>query len=295
MSSVKEDLNRLFTGANIVGKYIIFMVLLFLVINIVSLFTVPLWMWLSWPQQPAELITQPWSPFSYMFTHESFRHILWNMLLLWSGGRIFVDMLGEARFIKVYWLGGLIGGLLFFAVYNLYGPFTANSSYLLGASGSVLAIFVAVTAYRPNYMVQLPLVGAVKLLYVTAIFLVLTLPQGLETNMGGSLAHLGGASFGLFYGWRLRNGVEIGSWFDALAKKVMNYASGITAPRKAKMKTYAGSASPNPPRDNTQFNAQKKAEQERIDLILDKISKSGYESLSKEEKAILFNASNKQS
>lgn len=219
------------------------------------------------------------------------------MVLLWLGGNIFIQLLDEKRFIKTYWLGGLIGGISFLVVYNYLPSYAGGSITLLGASAAVLAVLVAATAFRPDHTVRLMLIGEIKLLYVTLIFLVLTLPLGFS-NFGGDVAHLGGVFWGLFYGLRLKRGVESAVWFDRIAGQVIGLVGAYSAAfkkgreKKAKMKVYTSPDSNYVPRDDKEYNAMKKAKQEQVDLILEKISKSGYESLNAKEKAILFNASN---
>ncbi len=147
-------------------------------------------------------------------------------------------------------------------------------------------------------MVRLPLLGQFKLLYVTLVFLILTLPLGLS-NLGGDVAHLGGIVWGLFYGWRLRQSEEPALWFDQMADSVMDrvYSSSSAykyrKKKQAKMKVYTQAEGSAVPRDDKEYNAMKKAKQEQVDRILEKISKSGYESLTSKEKAVLFSASNK--
>ena len=90
-----------------------------------------------------------------MFTHVDTRHIFWNMILLWSGGAIFCEVLGEKRFIKTYWLGGLARGLFFLISYNVGADLKLGDTSLLGASAAVLAVLVAVTTYRPDFKVKM--------------------------------------------------------------------------------------------------------------------------------------------
>ncbi len=273
------------------------MVVLFLVLRILMFLGFHPDDWLALPQRPGQLLTRPWTTFTYMFTHVETRHVFWNMVLLWSGGMIFCEVLGERQFIKTYWLGGIIGGLFFLIAYNFGAELKLGSTSLLGASASVLAVLTAVTVHSPSYMVRLPLIGQFKLLYVALVFLVLTLPLGFN-NFGGDVAHLGGIAWGLFYGWQLKQDKEPFQWFDNLAFSVPIWINSIldsfSAKRrkKAKMKVYTQTASNHAPRDDKEYNAMKKAKAEQIDRILEKISKSGYESLNAKEKAILFNASN---
>ena len=159
---MKEDLKRIFGQSTAVGRYILVMVFLFLVLRIIMFLGFYLDDWLSLPQDLKRLLTRPWTILTYMFTHVDTRHIFWNMVLLWLGGNIFIQLLDEKRFIKTYWLGGLFGGLFFLVAYNYLPSFSGGSTALLGASAAVLAVLVAVTAFRPDHMVRLMLIGEIK-------------------------------------------------------------------------------------------------------------------------------------
>jgi hypothetical protein len=187
--------------------------------------------------------------------------------------------------LSTYILGGISGGSLFILAYNYVPALTMHTqnAQALGASASVLAIMVAIATYSPNYSVRFPFIGIVKLKHI-AIFCVvldvLSIPQG---NAGGHIAHLGGALFGYFYIKQLQKGNDISNGFSNFLNKLVN-----TFKTKSKLKTVHKR-----PKSDKQFNTEKTKQQKAVDLVLEKISKSGYESLSKEEKATLFSASKK--
>jgi len=235
------------------------------------------------------LYQQPWSLITYMFIHENFLHILFNMLVLYWTGKIFCEFLGSKKLVSVYILGGLAGALFYVAAYNVFPAFnqSLHFSQLIGASAGVIAVLVAIATMAPDYTMHLLLFGPVRLKYI-AIFLVLlyviSIPDG---NAGGNISHLGGAAFGFLYSRILKSGTNIGSWLEKILDTLQNLffpSKGLKAVhRRSGSRRSASKAFDGTPR------------QEIIDAILDKISRSGYSSLSKEEKEILFKASKNQS
>ncbi|MXV51782.1 rhomboid family intramembrane serine protease [Pedobacter sp. HMF7647] len=211
-----------------------------------------------------------WTPLTYMFTHVDFLHILFNMLWLFWLGKIFIDFLKQRQFVFVYLAGGLAGVLLFILAFNFLPAFKNDvqfSAPLIGASASVMAVVVATATLLPNYSIMLLFFGEVRLKYLAIGYIILSLIDILS-NPGGSFAHLGGALFGFIYIKQLQSGND---WSKIFAKR-----SKLKVVRKNK------SAS----RGNI-------PDQDVIDNILDKISRSGYDSLTKFEKEQLFNASKK--
>ena len=212
-------------------------------------------------------------------------HLLFNMLWLHFGGKIFLQYLNPKQLLSTYILGGISGGLLFVIAYNYIPSLQGylDGAQALGASASVLAIIVAIATYTPNYSVQLPFIGFVKLKHI-AIFTValdiISIPKG---NTGGHIAHIGGALFGYIYIKHMRKGNDFSKGFSSFLERLIN-----TFKPKSKLKTVHKRA-----KTDYEFNSGKSAQQKEIDKVLEKISKSGYESLSKEEKATLFSASKK--
>jgi hypothetical protein len=224
-----------------------------------------------------------------MFIHENFLHILFNMLVLYWTGKIFCEFLGSSKLVAVYILGGLAGAFLYILSYNIFPAFaqSLHFSQLIGASAGVIAVLVAIATMVPDYTMHLILFGPVRLKYI-AIFLVLlyviSIPDG---NAGGNISHIGGAAFGFFYSRILKKGTNIGSWLE----KILDTLQNLFFPSKrlkAVHRRSGGRRSASAPSDST-------PRQEVIDAILDKISRSGYSSLSKEDKEILFKASKNQS
>ena len=242
------------------------------------------------PSALDRLLYKPWTVVTYFFSHEGILHILFNMLFLYWFGKLIDEYLGNRRLVNLYLLGGLAGGLVFVAMYNLLPFFADKTATLIGASGGVYAVVVGAATLMPNYTFHLLLLGPVRIKYIAAFYVVLSLAQVAGTNAGGEIAHLGGALLGFVFITQLRRGNDLGKpltatseWFGRLFRKkpVMR----VTYQNKAKS-TYSGYAKPNP--------GYSIPNQDEIDNILDKISRSGYESLTREEKQKLFRASQRK-
>lgn len=241
--------------------------------------------WFSVPASFPELIYKPWTVVSYMFLHQGFIHILFNMLWLYWLGKIFLQYLSGKQLLNVYLLGGLSGAALYILSFNLFPAFTEIKfiSIALGASASVMAIVVATATYVPNYTIQLMFIGPVKLKYVALVFVVLDIMLMTEGNAGGHIAHIGGALFGYFYIKQLKQGKDIARGFGKFVDSVFN----MFKPKSNLKVTYKRGET------DIDYNKRKNTEQKTIDAILEKIAKSGYESLTKSEKEILFRQSRK--
>lgn len=243
---------------------------------------------------PASLhrfILQPWSLLSYMFMHAGFLHILFNMLWLYWFGSLFLYFFSGKHLRGLYVLGGICGGLFYMIAYNIFPYFsqTLPFSTLVGASASVLAI-VAATAYRePNYRVQLFLFGAVRLKYLALIVIGTDLLFITSNNAGGHIAHLGGALAGLWFAASLSKGKDVTYWINWFLDGFASLFQKKTWKRKPKMKVHYGSDTSR--EKDYDYNARKKAQSDEVDRILEKLKKSGYESLTTEEKKSLFDAS----
>ncbi len=236
------------------------------------------------PSNIETLYKTPWSILTYMFLHVDFLHILFNLLCFYWFGQLFLMFLSQRQIVGVYILGGISGAILFILTFNLL-PFFANKgieSIAIGASASILAVVIAVTTLKPNYSVNLLFIGPVKLKYLALITLILDITSVLGPNAGGHIAHLGGALFGFLYIKALAKGWDLTypfSWFEGLGK--------ISFRKKSKLKVDHRSANP-----DHDYNYRKVQKHQNIDKILDKISKSGYDSLTKEEKDTLFRMKN---
>ena len=241
------------------------------------------------PADLGKLIVKPWTLVTYMFLHFNFWHILFNLIWFYLFGRIFLLYLNEKQLFSTYLLGGLSGAALFILAYNIFPGLSQNvaNSEMLGASAAIMAIGMSISFYAPNYTVYLILLGPVKLKYIAIFFIVTDIIQIASYNAGGHIAHLGGVLYALLYVRFLRQGRDLGKGINRLV-------DGIVAtfkPRKSKLRvTYKGNARN---LDDFEYNEQKALEQKEIDRILDKIARSGYDSLSKKEKEILFRMSNK--
>ena len=292
MESVFNKFKREFKQGTILNKLIYINVGVFLFFSILGVlsfmfqFDITLLLEkLYLPANHSRLLSQPWTFITYMFLHNGFLHLLFNMVWLHFGGKIFLQYLKPKQLLSTYILGGVSGGLLFVIAYNYIPALQAYSfgALAMGASASVLAIIVAIATYTPNYSVQFPFIGFVKLKHI-AIFSValdiISIPKG---NAGGHIAHLGGALFGYVYIKQMRKGNDFSKGFSSFLERLIN-----TFKPKSKLKTVHKRA-----KSDYDFNKEKSAKQKEIDIILEKIANSGYESLSKEEKATLFSASKK--
>lgn len=246
--------------------------------------------YLALPASWTGLAARPWTLVTYMFLHIDFFHILFNMLWLFWFGKIFLQFLSSRQLLWTYLLGGLAGGICYVISFNLFPVFgkIVPVSLALGASASVMAIVTAISFYVPSYSVRLFLIGNVRILYLALalfIFDFFAIPSG---NPGGHLAHIGGALFGFFYVLALRKGRvsagpgNPGSIFGKVRRGFsFRKKHGPAAP-------YSGR-----PKTDEEYNAEKAAEQKKIDQILEKISRGGYDSLTREEKDFLFRSSGK--
>ena len=247
--------------------------IVFLILGIANLFTRGavdslVVQYLAFPSDIAQWPIRFYTLVTYAFLHQNIFHILFNMLWLYWMGNLFLDFLKPRQFQVVYWGGAILGALIFALIYNLSPQLNANGAILLGASAAVMAIFSAIATLIPNYSIRLLLFGDVKLKYLLLVYIIIdvigTSPG--SGNIGGNLAHLGGAFFGFVYIKLLQNGTDLSSF---LVKKPKLKVVKNAAPKK---KTSA-------------------VNQAEIDAILDKISKSGYENLTAKEKQTLFDAS----
>ena len=252
--------------------------------TIFYLFNIPFGVFISWFELSSdwsEFLFKPWSLVTYSFLHSGFFHLFWNMYLLFFASRIFLNLFPVRTFFNVYFLGVILGGLTFLLSYSLFPAFQNSSPVMIGASAGVMAVFIFISTYSPDLEVRLILFN-VKLRYLGLAFVLLDVIQIPYGNAGGHLAHLGGAALGFFYVQRLSKGVDIGLPFESFASRVMGmFKQGNNLKTVYKKKTSNSS---------TQKASTNDVDQKMIDAILDKISKSGYDSLSKKEKEFLFQA-----
>ena len=292
MSTVLKDIKKNFKGGNSLTKLIYINVGVFLIASVLRvlsfLFMINGWEFLSYFTLPASiplLIKKPWSIISYMFLHQSFIHLLFNMLWLYFGGQIFLSFFDNKKLISTYVLGGISGAVLFILSFNLFPVFATAlpNAVALGSSASVLAIIMAIATKSPNYSIRLLLIGNIKLKHIAIVSIVLdimSIPQG---NAGGHIAHLGGAFFGYLYVKQLNGGNDIANSFNRIMDNLSSYLKKDPKLKKAYSRK----------KSDQDYRKEKVQNQAKIDNILDKIAKSGYEGLTKEEKDILFKASKK--
>lgn len=279
------EIKRTFKEGSILSQLIYINLGVFLLVKILGVFfylagqPYLLVEWLSVPSNTKELISKPWTPITYMFMHAGFIHLLFNVLGLYWFGKLFLLYLDGDKLLSVYLLGGLAGAFLYLLSYNVIPVLASSNALLLGASGSVYAILVAVAFYDPDREIMLPLVGSYKLKYIVAFYVLLSVIGVSSTNAGGNIAHLGGAAWGWFYILQLRKGKDIGAGFVAWIKSLRKYF---------KRKSHLTVTHKQPPRNDYEYNRNKKAQQDELNTILDKIAKSGYDSLTSKEKELLF-------
>ncbi|WP_445956461.1 rhomboid family intramembrane serine protease [Yeosuana sp.] len=240
--------------------------------------------WFELPSDFSDFIVKPWAIITYAFVHYDFLHILFNMLWLYVIGQLFLNLFNPKLALNIYFLGAIAGGLLFVTCYSLFPQVFTTGNRLVGASAAVRALLIFLCAYMPNKEVRF-FTFNLKLWYFGLAIVVLDVIGLFGMNSGGNLAHIGGALLGYYYAIQLRKGYDIGKGFERLMDGIGNYfKTSKKGPLKTvhKNKSKVGGFAKG---DFDQFNKQKK-----IDVILDKISKSGYDSLTAEEKEFLFKA-----
>ncbi|CAH8283965.1 membrane associated rhomboid family serine protease [Mariniflexile fucanivorans] len=283
--SLTNDIKYKLAHLNVLEKIIavnlvIYILTLFLSLN-----------WFELPSNLSRFITKPWAIITYAFVHYDFLHILFNMLWLYVIGRMFLNLFSAKMALNIYFLGAMSGGLLFMLCYTLFPSVFGLNSNLVGASAAVRALLIFLCAYMPNQEVRFFMFN-IKLWYIGLAIVVMDtfgVFAGISNpelgNAGGNLAHLGGALLGYFYAKQLLKGDDIGKGFERFMDLFANmFKSSKKGPLKTvhKNKNKVGGYTK---ADFNEFNNQKK-----IDVILDKISKSGYDSLTAEEKEFLFRA-----
>lgn len=297
-NSILDDFKYAMRTGNMVTRIIIVNVIVFIVMTLINVFdfdsgfTPYLVKKLSLLSNPLQEIMQPWSLVTHMFLHVGFWHILWNMLLLYWFGRVIGDFIGDQRILPIYLLGGLCGGL-FFVLWDQLLPGGSGMAYAYGASAAVWAIIMTTAMISPDYIFHLFLIGPIKIKYIAFVMLLLDLISiANNQNTGGQMGHLGGAFFGVFYVYMLRQGTDLTSGLQGL----FSYISDLyyRQPRKktprSTFKVYSNAG-------NKKENAKSEksfSDQEELDRILEKIKAKGYDKLSDEEKDFLYQASKKK-
>ena len=302
-----DEARQFFSRKSILNKLIIINLAVFVIINIINLF---LWLFkidtsadgqagtstvtyfLSVPADLQSLITRPWTIFTYMILQENFLHLFFNMMVLYFGGRIFLEYLNERKLLNTYIIGGLVGAAFYIAAFNIFPVFSDSLQYsvALGSSASVLAILIAAATYVPEYSVVLLFFGRVKLKYLALIIILIDLLSISKGNAGGHIAHLGGAFWGYLFISQMKVGRSLTINFRWMNLKRI-FKGFVRSKSKTKNEPFTTKGRPLSDED---YNAMKNQQQQKIDNILERISKSGYSSLTKEEKELLFRSSNKK-
>lgn len=222
-----------------------------------------------------DLLSKPWSLITYGFFHSDLWHLIGNMIIFYLSGSVVLNLFGSERLIKIFILGILYGSLAYLISYNLFPAFNNIKSSMIGSSAGVMAVFIFLASYSPDFRIQIFFIN-VKIYYLAILLVVFDIIQIPAGNSGGHLAHLGGAFIGYYYNKSINKGKDFGVWiitvYDYLFKK--NRIKTSYKNRNSRKKNIS-------------------VKQKEIDLILDKISKSGYDSLSKSEKETLFKAGEK--
>lgn len=288
-NNLLEGLKSFFMQKTILSRLMQINIVIWLICLFVSVFT---WLFnisdisfvtklFAVPSDISALAEKPWTVFTYMFLQEAFWHLFFNMLMLYYGGKIFLQYFSQKQLLLTYIFGGLVGALFFILAFNAFPVFEnmKGQAVALGSSASVLSILIAAATYRPDYTLNLFLLGQVKMKWVAIVFVVIDFLSISKGNSGGHIAHLGGALWGFLYAYMLKNDFDIYKIFKKKAK--------------IRIKTVNSDNYHARPKTDEQYNAERAMEQEETDRILEKIAKNGYSSLSDKEKEFLFRQSKK--
>lgn len=290
--SIKKVLET-FRQQSTLIKLIVINVVVFLLLSLTKLtgllFELPmldLTEYIGVSSRPDIAISRIWTVFTYMFVHYEVLHILFNMLMLYWFGRLFLLYFTPKNMVALYILGGLAGALFYILTFNTIPYFIKlGDSLMVGASASVMAIIFATAFYNKNMELNLFLIFRIKIIYIAwALFVLDIIALGYGNNEGGHIAHIGGATIGYLFAARFRKGKDITKGLNNLIDKIAN----IFKPKPKMRVTYN-----NKREADYEYNERKHKEVEEIDRILDKIKQSGYASLNDEEKKRLFDASKK--
>ncbi len=293
MSTIVEDLKLQFRTGDVITKLIFWNIALFaipyIIFGILQLSGISVgWTnFISLSSNVADLLWKPWSLISYAFFHAGIFHILFNMVMLHFSGRLFVTFFTQKQLLSLYFVGAIFAGIVYIISYSLFPALSKINAELVGASGAVMAILFAVAAHAPMMQLRLLIIGNVKLWHIAIVILIIDLVQLSASNTGGHLAHLGGALFGYLYVLQLKKGNDITLWFSKSIDKATDLFQN--KPPKTRFKTVHKNVSPTVKSGSSRIVTKSKTQQQ-IDEILDKISKSGYDSLTAEEKEFLFRA-----
>jgi len=302
--SICNDILSRYRASNALMRLVLVNVGVFLVVRLLALVlyfggvdSASVLTWIEVPSDAQQLLYRPWTVLTYMIAHYDVLHLLFNMLWMYWLGRLFLDYFNSKQLVALYVLGGLGGALVYVLGYALLPVFAGKAAYLIGASASVLALVIAMAVYAPDYRIGLLFIGQVSLKWVAIAVVVLLVLGSDPTQMGAQLAHLGGGLVGFVFAWQMRRGHDITAWLnrliDAMAvmfsKKPRGSRRGVGGPVGGK--AYHYQEADKRAEKSSSTDAPTEAE---IDVILDKLKRSGYAALTEKEKATLFRASGKK-
>jgi membrane associated rhomboid family serine protease len=287
--SIKDDIKATFSYGNMVNKIIIVNVGVYMVFAIINAFAPTFYAgfvdYFSLPSRFSEMIRQPWSLITHMFLHEGVWHLAWNMMIFYTFGNIFGDLLGDRKVLPLYLMGGLLGAILFLCASQFFPSyFYLGAGHALGASAAVMGIIFAAVAIAPDYYIHLLLLGPVRIKFIgLAILFFDIIGTRAMSNSGGHIMHLGGIAFGFLFVFLLKKGTDLSSFEWKTERK-------SKSPRVTRSSKSLTVVSDN--RKSKTKQAPVVIDQElQIDIILEKIKRSGFDSLTKDEKEALENAS----
>lgn len=297
-----DDLKNKYREGSMLMRLIYINIAVFVVLHIIGLVSVlsghgavDSFSWIELSSIPQEVLYRPWTVITYAFAHYEILHILFNMLWLYWLGRIFMEYFTSKQLVGLYLLGAVGGAALYLLMYT-FVPALSGHNYMLGASASVMAIVVGIAAYSPDYKIGLLFIGEISLKWVAIVAVMIDLLSlDSMTNVGGHIAHLGGAGVGLLYALMMRRGHDITAPLNSLIDKLVSLFArrdkqgpgspvGGRAYRRAAGNTSAGADS---------HQQSPRAAEEELDRVLAKIKRSGYTALTEEERAMLFSFSKK--
>lgn len=285
--SIWEDVKMQYRLGGITQKIIYWNVALFAIPfaikGILFLFQIsfPFETWFALSSNPLELIWRPWSLLTYGFFHAGFFHLLFNLLVFHFAAQIFTTYFTQKQLLNHYLVSILFAGAFYLISYQIFPALSNHQSLMVGASGAVMSVLIAVAVFQPMMQVRLLLIGTVKLWQIALVLFLLDLMKLASDNTGGHLTHLGGTLYGYWFASQIKNGTDINAWFGKLMDGILNFSW-----KKSNQKNHLKTIKNNKVSSSSKPNINQ--QQAKIDAILDKISKSGYDSLSKEEKEFLF-------
>lgn len=294
--SILDDIKNSFRSGHMITRLIILNVAIFVVTALINAFAPSFYQgalvhWIAVPGDPISLLLKFWTIISYMFVHAGLSHIFWNMLILYWFGRIVGDLIGDKHILPIYISGGLAGAIAYILSY--YFLIGVVGTYMVGASAAIMSLVIIAGMLNPEKELRLILIGPVKIKFLILAFILMDLIFiGKNSNTGGHIAHIGGMLMGWVYYNQIGKASDLEpringilAWVSRLFGRVSS--SGNKSPLTVKFKS---------DKLKTMKDHRSESEasmQQKVDAILDKINKKGYESLTDIEKETLYQASKK--